>query len=335
MKFDFAIGNPPYMETTDSESNRMPPVYNNFMDEAYKVANAVELITPARFLFNAGYTPKVWNEKMLNDEHFKVLEYEPDSSKIFSNTEIKGGIVITYRNENKTFGCIEIFTKYPDLNSILKKVNAKSNAYIKSIAFPPLSFGVSQRMISDYPDSVGRLRTSAFTKLSDIFYEERPNDDCEYIIMVGLLDGKRAKRYVRKDYILDKSSIINKWTVLLPEASGIGSFGEKTGSSIIAPPGTGFLQTFVGLGAFASCEEAENVQKYIKTKFCRAMLGILKITQHCSPGAWKYVPLQDFMRSSDIDWSLSISAIDQQLYKKYGLTGEEINFIEAHVKEMA
>ena len=98
--FDFCVGNPPYMETTESESSRMPPVYNTFMDEAYKIADQVELITPARFLFDTGFTPKAWNEKMLNDEHFKILKYEPDSSKVFPNTTITGGLVISYRNES-------------------------------------------------------------------------------------------------------------------------------------------------------------------------------------------------------------------------------------------
>ena len=103
MKFDFAIGNPPYQEETESDSTRKPPVYNFFMEEAYKIADAVEMITPARFLFNAGYTPKAWNEKMLNDEHFKIGYYEMDSSQIFSNTDIKGGIAISYRDNNKIF----------------------------------------------------------------------------------------------------------------------------------------------------------------------------------------------------------------------------------------
>ena len=87
MKFDYVIGNPPYQEETDSDSTCMPPVYNLFMDESYKVAHKVELITPARFLFNAGYTPKSWNEKILNDEHFKVLMYEVDSAKFFPNID--------------------------------------------------------------------------------------------------------------------------------------------------------------------------------------------------------------------------------------------------------
>lgn len=105
MKFDFAIGNPPYQDNTIGENDTYaPPVYNKFMDAAYTVANKVELIHPARFLFNAGSTPKAWNQKMLNDNHFKVMEYEEDCSKVFSNTEIKGGIAITYRDSEKDFG---------------------------------------------------------------------------------------------------------------------------------------------------------------------------------------------------------------------------------------
>lgn len=89
MKFDFVIGNPPYQETKDGTSDN--PVYDKFMDEAFKVADRVELITPARFLFNAGKTKKDWNNKILNDECFKVLYYEEDSAKIFRDTDIRGG----------------------------------------------------------------------------------------------------------------------------------------------------------------------------------------------------------------------------------------------------
>ena len=87
--FDYVIGNPPYQEEQISENadgslkNYAPPVYDKFMDAAFEVSEKVELIHPARFLFNAGSTPKAWNEKMLNDEHFKVLYYEEDGHKIF------------------------------------------------------------------------------------------------------------------------------------------------------------------------------------------------------------------------------------------------------------
>lgn len=64
------------------------------------------------------------------------------------------------------------------------------------------------------------------------------------------------------------------------------------------------------------------------------MLAVLKITQHNPIGVWKYVPLQDFTPSSDIDWTKSIHDIDLQLYDKYGLTDDERQFIETHVKAM-
>lgn len=75
-------------------------------------------------------------------------------------------------------------------------------------------------------------------------------------------------------------------------------------------------------------------QKYIKTRFARTLIGILKVTQEINPAKFKYVPLQDFTSSSDIDWSKSVHEIDEQLYDKYGLTKDERDFIETHVKEM-
>lgn len=91
------IGNPPYQENSQDTSDK--PIYNYFMDEAYKIGEKVELISPARFLFNAGKTPKDWNKKMLSDTHIKVIWYEQNSSKVFRNTDIKGGVVVTYRDK--------------------------------------------------------------------------------------------------------------------------------------------------------------------------------------------------------------------------------------------
>ena len=122
MKFDYCIGNPPYQdEAVGDNQTYAPQVYNKFLDAAFEIADKVEMIHPARFLFNAGSTPKAWNEKMLQDEHFKILEYKEDASLVFSNTEIKGGVAISYRDSAASFGAIGVFTKYAELNSILNK----------------------------------------------------------------------------------------------------------------------------------------------------------------------------------------------------------------------
>lgn len=333
-KFDFVIGNPAYQAETDSESTRMPPIYNYFMDEAYKISDSVEFITPARFLFNAGYTPKQWNEKMLNDEHFKIIYYEPESDKMFRGTDIKGGVAISYRNAKKTYGSIETFTKFKELNDILRKVKTLSTNSIDQIISATLSFKLSPLMLEEHPNTVGRLRTSAFSNLSEVFYEKAPDDCYDYVAMVGLLKGRRTRRYIRRDYLIDGSGTLDKFTLLVPNASGNGEFGEKLSETEVAEPGVAFSQTFNAFGCSDNEQEIINIGKYIKTKFARSLLGILKITQHLPAPKWKYVPLQDFTSFSDINWNTSIANIDKQLYKKYGLSQEEIDFIETHVKEM-
>lgn len=100
--FDYVIGNPPYQDDIKKDGDRANPVYNLFMDGAYEVGDCVELIHPARFLFNAGQTPKAWNKKILSDSHFKVLHYEPDASNVFINSEIKGGGSDNYSRHEKT-----------------------------------------------------------------------------------------------------------------------------------------------------------------------------------------------------------------------------------------
>ena len=334
MKFDVIIGNPPYQEETASDSTRKPPIFNFFMDESYKCASKVELITPARFLFKAGYTPKIWDDKMLNDEHLKVAFYESISENVFRNTDIKGGVVITYHDSDKTFEPIGTFTKFEELNSILHAVKRKTHRYLDSIISSPLSFQLSELMKQEHPELINRLRSSAFEKLGSIFYDS-PQEDGDYIAMIGLLDGKRETKYIRRNYIKDISGTLDKWTLLVSKANGAGQFGEILSTPIIAKPGVGYTQTFIAIGKFNTQEEAKNTAIYIKTKFARAMLGILKITQDCPAPKWAYVPLQDFTSSSDIDWSKSIAEIDEQLFDKYGLDEQERNFIRTKVKEMA
>ena len=122
MKFDVVIGNPPYQEEANGASTRDEPIYHKFMDLAYELSDLVTLITPGRFLFNAGQTPKKWNQKILNDKHLKVILYVQNSDKIFPRTDIKGGIAITLRDSQKDFGKIGVFTSFAELNSIVKKV---------------------------------------------------------------------------------------------------------------------------------------------------------------------------------------------------------------------
>ena len=340
MKFDFVIGNPPYQETMDGTSDK--PVYNYFMDEAYKIADKVELITPARFLFNAGKTPKAWNKQMLEDEHLKILHYEQKSDKIFSNTDIKGGVCITYHDKTKNFGAIGTFTIFSELNSILHKVLSKSTNFLDSLVYAPESYKFTNKIHEDNPSiesllSKGHkfdITSNIFDKLEGIvFFEEKPNDGCEYIQIYGRKSSGRTYEWIKKEYIISHENL-EKWKLFVPKANGSGALGEVLTTPVIGQPVIGHTQTFISIGKFDTEEEVTALSKYVKTKFLRTMLGVLKVTQDNKKSVWKYVPLQDFTAQSDIDWTKSVADIDRQLYQKYGLTQQEIDFIETKVKEM-
>lgn len=147
------------------------------------------------------------------------------------------------------------------------------------------------------------------------------------------MNNSRVCLWIKKNYIANHDNL-HMYKVFFPKASGSGKFGESLSDAIVAKPEVGHTQTFISIGTFKTQEEAECANKYLRSKFARALLGVLKVTQDNKKSVWKYVPLQDFTSSSDIDWSQSIANIDKQLYKKYNLSDEEINFIETNVKEM-
>lgn len=343
MKFDFVIGNPPYQEeSVGDQKNFAPPVYHRFMDGAYEVSRKVELIHPARFLFNAGSTPSAWNKKMLNDVHFKVLDYSADSRTIFPNQDIKGGIAITYRDLDRNYGPIETFTPFEELNSILKKVSSKDDfESFSEIVRSRTVYRLTDEMHRDFPEARDALSdghdydmaTNIFETLPQVFTDNLPNDNEEYIQIYGRENGKRTYKYIKREYV-NKVDNLDRWKIFVPKSNGSGALGEVLTTPLIGQPLIGHTESFISIGSFETQQEAQNALKYIKAKFCRVMLGILKVTQDNPPKKWKYVPLQDFTSMSDIDWSQSISDIDKQLYKKYGLSEDEIQFVESHVKEM-
>ena len=340
-KFDVVIGNPPYQDKTIGENKTyQPPVYHKFLDAAYLVCDKVVMIHPARFLFDAGSTPHEWNHKMLHNKNFTILHYEPDSSKIFTNTDIKGGIAISCYDRNKTFGEIDVFTPYNTLRNIMKKVTASENfTSFSTIVGGRNMYRFTKVLHEEVPSVIKRLSkghdtdltSNVFEKLPDVLVENYCSDECYKVL--GRINNERAYRYVKKDYVV-KNSFIEKYKVFMPQSSGNGGLGEAMAPSVIGYPGEITTETFLTVGSFDVEDDAIALLKYIKTKFARVLLSILKITQANTSKKWEKVPTQDFSAKSDIDWTKNINDIDKQLYKKYGLTDEEVAFIEKNVKEM-
>lgn len=347
-KFDVVIGNPPYQEEATGTATHSMPIYHRFMDAAYEVGEKVVLITPARFLFNAGYTPKEWNSRMLADPHLTVAHFEADSNHLFPSLAdpIKGGIAVTYRDSERVLGPIGSFSGHTKLTEIAGRVASTDPEPLEALGITSSrSYRYTAKMHDDFPSalalmSVGeqfKVNTKTFDQLGFLFHEQRPQGDDEYARVLGLNGKQRASRWIRKDYISGPLSF-DRYKVAVPAANGSGSttdfFGVALSNPTVLEPGDAVTQTFITIGSFATEDEAQACLKYLKSKFARALLGVLKITQHNPAKVWKYVPAQDFTAASDIDWSTSIPEIDAQLYAKYGLDAEEIAFIESHVTPM-
>ena len=342
MKFDFVIGNPPYQEEQKGDSNTATPVYHKFMDAAYKVSDKVLLITPARFLFNTGYTPKPWNQERLNDTHFKIVKYYTDAAEAFSGVEIKGGVAISYRDMEKEFGPIEVFTTFPMLNKIFHKVIERDDfKSLCDVIITSFAYHFTQTLYDENPHLRGRtskghdfdLQSNVFDTFPEVFFDEKPTDG-DYIRILGRAQNQRCWKYIKRAYVNHVDNL-DTHKLFFSKATGTGQFGETLPDGVPGYPGDGATITFLSIGFFSSRYEIDMCQKYLKTKFARALLGVLKATQNGSKPVFKMIPIQDFSSASDLDWSASVAEIDRQLYKKYSLSEEEIAFIETNVKEMA
>ncbi len=340
VKINAIVGNPPYQEVKEGTSDE--PVYWRFIELASKVAPLSTLITPARFLFKAGKTPKEWNEKILNDIHFKVVWCRQNSTEVFPNVDIKGGVTVTMYNATANYGKIGHYTHFPELNSILNKVKGDEFESIDSIIYAQNKFNL-EALYTDFPNlrsKIGsggnerRLTTSIF-QLLELFSEKNLEESYK---ILGLISNKRVYRYISQKYV-EKNDNLHKYKVIVPKSNGSGSIGEVLstpliGEPLIGEPLIGVTQSFITFGAFNTEGNAEACLKYIRSKFARTMLGILKVTQDNSKDTWSFVPMQDFTENSDIDWSKSVDEIDKQLYEKYHLSDNEIAFIESMIKPM-
>lgn len=336
--FDVALGNPPYQIGKNKE-----PIYHYFIDSAQEIGDNVIMIHPARFLFNAGKTPKPWNNKILSDKHFKVVQYSPKSNTFFPfSVDIKGGVAITQWDKSQDFGAIGTFVTDEKLYAILQKVLMKGNSSLSEIVYPRDLYKLTNKLYEENPWAESRqssghkydVGTSVFDVFPELFCDENPEPNTNlYAMVYGRENDVRILKWIKRNYLRLPDNF-NFYKVFIPKANGTGILGETLSTPVVAPPLMAHTVTFLSIGKFTIEEEANNLVSYLKTKFARTMLGTLKVTQDNPSSTWKNVPLQDFTPQSDIDWTKSIADIDKQLYAKYGLTEDEIAFIESMIKPM-
>lgn len=340
VKINAIVGNPPYQEVNEGKGNGANPLYHLFIDLGRQLSPRGTMIHPARFLFKAGKTPKDWDEKILSDPHYKVVDYWVKSIDVFNNVDVKGGIATTMWDENIKCGPIGFFSPYPEIKSILKKVQSNSQESLADIVYPRDLYKLTEQFYKENPWAEGRqsqghrfdIGSSIFEVFPEVFLDENPRN-ADYIGIYGLEGRERVTKWVKRNYIKLPNNI-DKYKVFVPKSNGTGAIGEVLSTPVIGVPVIGHTLTFLSIGSFDKAPYAEACLKYIKTRFARLLLGTLKVTQDNPKDTWANVPMQDFSENSDIDWSKSVADIDQQLYAKYKLSDKEISFIESMIKPM-
>ncbi|MGQ7338756.1 Eco57I restriction-modification methylase domain-containing protein [Streptococcus suis] len=342
VKFDVVIGNPPYQESDGGAQASASPIYHKFVELAKSLnPNHISLIMPSRW-YTGGKGLDNFRADMLSDSTIRDLYDFPNPDEVFPNTNIRGGVCVVHWdsewNNQKDLtrvitmdggkvaaevhrmlaeDGIDIFIRDYRILNILTKIEAthQHKGKISEIASPRKPYGFSGFFIRDKR-----------------FYADA-SDLTDPVVCYG----KGAVGYVERAEVTTKKEWIDCWKVLTARANNIGTeLNDDNFNTIIAGPGTICTETYIVLGADLGLTEqqAHNLSNYMKTKFARLLHATAKSSQDAARTTYKFIPLQDFTSHSDIDWSQPIAEIDAQLYRKYGLSDDEIEFIESKVKEM-
>lgn len=340
MKFNAIVGNPPYQEMDGGAGSSSKPVYNKFVEIAKSISpDFVSMIIPSRWM-TGGKGLDSFRDNMLNDKHLRVIHDYLDSKQCFSNVQIEGGVCYFLYNKKEQGKCLfavhsknyEVETSERFLNennsdviikdniavNIIKKLKTKNDKYFSEIVLPRNPFGIDES-----------------------FNQYISNNDTEHSYKIfGRFENSRGLRYLNKNIkIVKNKDIACHWKVFISKADGAaGQIGNPIPAKIIGIAELGdsntiCTETFLAIGPFKDKKTASNVINYAKSKFFRFVVGIRK-TKNMTRDTYKFVPLQDFTEKSDINWSKTVAEIDQQLYAKYGLSEEEIAFIEKMIKPM-
>lgn len=320
MKFDVIIGNPPYQLSDGGAQASARPIYQLFVQQAKKLnPRYMTMIIPARW-YAGGKGLDAFRATMLSDERIRILHDFENASDCFTGVEIKGGVcyflwdreysgeckVITHEKDKilsvMTRNLLEkncdIFIRYNEAIEILRKVQNNNEVSINQKISARKPFGL--------PTNFKNYQTEADDKFS-----------------VRLFANKKIG-YVERAQVLRNTAWVDMWKVYVPEAIGSGDIRTDKVNPILGSPNTVCTETYLVFGPYLTKTEAKNVISYIKTKFFHFLLGLKKITQHTTQAVYEFVPMQDFSKP----WT------DEELYEKYGLTDEEIAFIESMIKPM-
>ena len=331
LKFDAIVGNPPYQEIGGSGGSNDAPIYQLFATAAEALKpEYISLIMPARW-FSAGRDNLLgeFRRRMLSEGHLKEMIVFPEAREIFPTVEIKSGICYYLWNSEHSGACrycliengnrveydrdlnaSEILIRHPILAEIVRKVHD----------YDPNAVTVDTIISGDTPFGIG-TNPEGSKKYPIKLYGE--SEEQHNTILLYYENGHRKTAYVSRADIKKNAQDIDSVKVFIPKAGGSGNDPQVLGKPVVFPSNSVCSQTFI-YAAFGNEAEALNFVSYLQTRFFRALVSSVKITQDALSSCYRFVPMQDYSKS----WS------DRELYTKYSLTSEEVAFIESTINPM-
>jgi len=332
MKFNAIVGNPPYQVLDGGGSGESAvPVYNHFVEIAKSIKpKYISMIIPAKW-YSGGKGLDDFRNTMLNDFRIFYLADYPDSRECFPTVDVAGGICYFLRDDSyfgicnfESFSNGQSYKSKRKLNeydtlvrnitgeNIIKRIQTFSTSTL--VAYSRNPFGLTNKQLTN---------------------SHKFNDSIPVFSSKGIF-------YVKKNEISVNTDLISKWKVIISKTSSehagqTDKNGKKRVLSRIEilPPDFVCSESYLLINIFDNEQHANNLKNYLSSKFLRFLLSTILLTQNISKKMFSFVPLQDFTSHSDIDWTKSIPEIDKQLYTKYNLSEEEIQFIESMIKPMA
>lgn len=322
MKFDVIIGNPPYqLEVGVEKDNYSIPLYHKFIQQAKKLKpRFLSMIVPSRW-FAGGRGLDEFRDEMLNDKRIEKLIDFPNAVDCFPGVDISGGVCYFLWNRDYQGEC-EITSKQgKDYTSTMKRslLEKNNNTFIRFNEAIPIV-----RKIASFKENTFDALVSPQTPFGIVSSFKNYKD--EYFDGAISIYTVNGKKYIDKDVVTKNPNWIDCHKVYISKSYGErGAYPYRfLAKPFIGEPNSCCTQTYLMIGGFDSQQTCENVISYIHTKFFRFCIMQKKNTQDAMRGVYSYVPIQDFNES----WT------DEKLYAKYGLTDEEINFIESMIRPM-
>ncbi len=319
MKFDVIIGNPPYQLSDAGFGKSASPIYHRFVDQAKKLnPRYLTMIIPSRW-FAGGKGLNEFREEMLNDKRIrKIVDFE-NANDCFPGVDIAGGICYFLWERDNPGKCdVTNVVNGNEFNSV--RSLDEFDTFIRNSKAVPII-----RKVLSHKEKTMEAQVSS-RKPFGLATNIRPQKAGDLT-----LRWQNGEGPYRRDEITMGTEIIDEWKVITSyvgydHGGNPGKDGRrKVFSKIdILPPGTICTETYLVVGSYKSEAEAKNLVAYMKTRFFRFLVSQFMYSHHITKDSYALVPIQERRQK----WT------DEKLYKKYGITDKEVEFIESTIRPM-